>query len=479
MMKTFYPIFLITVLLSVAVTAGAQELRHNAQYPDDPAFVPVADSLRGLILLGEFNESKIYPETRREWKVYVPVQYDGVTPACLLVGLDGILFNATTVLDNLIASGEMPVTIGVFVQPGVSYDADGAVLRYNRSNEFDRTDGTFARFLEEEILPLVEQLVTPDGRPVRLSHNPDDRAITGASSSGIASFSAAWNRPDLFHRVYSSVGTYVAMRGGNDYPALVRKYEPKPLRIFLQDGLKDAWNPLFGEWWEQNLLLESALDFAGYEEIAHWDRGGHSIWHGTKMFPDAMRWLWKGWPAPVQAGDSRNDMLQSLLGTGKEREAGWTAVPAGEVPRAVRKRLDNPVQKILYPSGKLEVSVEANSNWLRCALVRPDGSRAADAQFYWLHNPDNHSLEGPIARDLAFDSLGNLYVLTPFGIQVCDQNGRVRAILGLPYGRMEALCFTGHLLYVRIDGQVYVRPLKHTAWNPSDGFITPPSQGQG
>ena len=284
----------------LALPAGAQELRHNAQYPDDPAFVPVADSLKGLILSGEFNDSKIYPATRREWKVYVPVQYDGTTPACLLVGLDGILFNATTVLDNLIASGEMPVTIGVFVQPGVSYDADGNVLRYNRSNEFDRTDGTFARFLETEILPMVERLVTPDGRPVRLSHNPDDRAITGASSSGICAFTAAWERPDLFHRVYSSVGTYVAMRGGNDYPAWIRKCEPKPLRIFLQDGMKDAWNPLFGEWWEQNLLMESALDFAGYEEIAHWDRGGHSIWHGTRMFPDAMRWLWKGWPTPVR-----------------------------------------------------------------------------------------------------------------------------------------------------------------------------------
>ena len=472
---------LFLVLLLSAVSAGAQELRHNAQYPDDPAFAPVADELKGVILTGTFEASKIYPETKREWKVYVPVKYDGKTPACLLVGLDGILFNATTVLDNLIACGEMPVTIGVFVQPGVSYDADGSVLRYNRSNEFDRTDGTFARFLEEEILPMVEQLVTPDGRPVRLSHNPDDRAITGASSSGIASFSAAWNRPDLFHRVYSSVGTYVAMRGGNDYPALVRKYEPKPLRIFLQDGLKDAWNPLFGEWWEQNLLLESALDFAGYEEIAHWDRGGHSIWHGTKMFPDAMRWLWKGWPAPVQAGESRNDMLQSLLGTGKEHVAGWAPLAAGDVPRIARKRLDNPVQKILYPSGKLEISVEANSNWLRCAIVKADGSRVADEQFYWLHNPDNHSLEGPIARDLAFDTLGNLYVLTPFGIQVCDQNGRVRAILNLPDGAkaVKSLCFIGQTLYVLGDGGVYVRSLKHIAWNPGDVFITPPSQGQG
>ena len=470
----------IVVLFVLSIgTAGAQELRHNAQYPDDPAFAPVADSLKGLILKGEFSDSKIYPQTRREWQVYVPVQYDGSTPACLLVGLDGILFNATTVLDNLIASGQMPVTIGVFVQPGVSYDADGNVLRYNRSNEFDRTDGTFARFLEEEILPMVEQLVTPDGRRVRLSHNPDDRAICGASSSGIAAFSAAFFRPDLFHRVYSSVGTYVAMRGGNEYPALVRKYEPKPLRIFLQDGMKDAWNPLFGEWWEQNLLMESALDFAGYEEIAHWDRGGHSIWHGTKMFPDAMRWLWKGWPTPVKAGESRNDMLQSLLGTGDAHEPGWMLLAPDEVPGAVRNRLQHPVTTLLYPSGKLEVSVEDDSNWLLCALVGKDGARSAQEQFYWLHNPDNHALEGPIARDLAFDTLGNLYVATPFGIQVCDQNGRVRAILDLPSRTISALCFTGRKLYIRCGGMIFVRTLKHTAWNPSDGFIKVPSQGQG
>lgn len=478
-MSKIYRWFLCLALLLPALFLQAQELRHNAQYPDDPAFAPVADSLKGLVLSTEFNDSRIYPETRRQVQVYVPVQYDGLTPACLLVGLDGILFNATTVMDNLIACGQMPVTIGVFVQPGVSYDADGNVVRYNRSNEFDRTDGTFARFLETEILPMVERMVTPDGRPVRLSHNPDDRAITGASSSGIASFTAAWERPDLFHRVYSSVGTYVAMRGGNDYPAYIRKCEPKPLRIFLQDGMKDAWNPLFGEWWEQNLLMESALDFAGYEEMAHWDRGGHSIWHGTRMFPDAMRWLWKGWPAPVLVGDSRNDMLQSLLGTGKEREDNWKPVDTGDVPRTVRKRLDNPVTTLLYPSGKLEVSAQDNSNWLLSHIVRPDGTRTAGEQFYWLHNPDNHTLSGAIAKDLAFDTLGNLYVATPFGVQVCDQNGRVRAILTLPSRRVDALCFSGNLLYVKSNGLIYVRTLKHTGWNPSDGFITPPSQGQG
>jgi Enterochelin esterase and related enzymes len=473
-------IILLTVVACLSVMgAWAQEMQHNARYPDDPAFTPVADSLKGLIIKGEFSDSKIYPETRREWQVYVPVQYDGITPACLLVGLDGILFNATTVMDNLIASGQMPVTIGVFVQPGVSYDSDGNVLRYNRSNEFDRTDGTFARFLETEILPMVESLVTEDGRPVRLSHNPDDRAITGASSSGICAFTTAWERPDLFHRVYSSVGTYVAMRGGNDYPAYIRKCEPKPVRIFLQDGMKDAWNPLFGEWWEQNLLMESALDFAGYEETAHWDRGGHSIWHGTRMFPDAMRWLWKGWPAPVVAGESRNDMLQSLLGKGKEREEGWREIARKDVPADVLKRLEHPVTRLLYPSGKLEISVEGNSNWLRSALVMPDGRRTASEQFYWLHNPDNHLLDGPVANDLAFDTLGNLYAATPFGVQICDQNGRVRAILTLSTRRIDALCFSGNTLHVLSCGRIFVRNLKHKAWNPSDGFITPPSQGQG
>ncbi|MBQ2194404.1 MAG: hypothetical protein II408_03420, partial [Bacteroidales bacterium] len=119
--------------------------------------------------------------------------------------------------------------------------------------------------------------------------------------------------------------------------------------------------------------------------------------------------------------------------------------------------------------------------WLRCDLVKSDGTRTAGEQVYWLHNPDNHTLEGPIARDLAFDTLGNLYVLTPFGIQVCDQNGRVRAILTLPFGakNAEAICFLGNELYVRIDGRTCVRTLKHTGWNPADGFITPPSQGQG
>ena len=305
-------VFSILLVLFIAMSSFAQQA-YNVRAPFDPATVKLEEGMRGEVIKFSLNDSQIYPGTQREILVYVPRQYDGSKPACLLVCMDGILYDATTVMDNLIASGEMPVTIGVFVNPGVVYDEDGEVVRYNRCKEFDSTDDSFATFLENEVLTKVEGMQTESGKTIHLSLDANDRAITGASSGGIAAFTAAWNRPDLFSRVYTTVGTFVAMRGGHEYPAIVRKTEPKPLRIYMQDGWYDVWNPIFGEWFEYNLLMESAFNFAGYEVFHHWNRGNHSIKYGTLAFPDAMRWLWKGYPAKVQKGWSNNGMLQDIL----------------------------------------------------------------------------------------------------------------------------------------------------------------------
>lgn len=313
------------VLLGMALSLGnaiAQQA-YNVRAPFDPATVKVAENMRGEVLKFQLDESYIYPGTQREILVYVPQQYTGEHPACLLVCMDGILYDATTVMDNLIASGEMPVTIGVFVNPGVVYDEDGEVVRYNRCKEFDSTDDSFATFLENEVLAKVEGMQTESGKTIRLSKDANDRAITGASSGGIAAFTAAWSRPDLYSRVYTTVGTFVAMRGGHEYPAIVRKTEPKPLRIYMQDGWYDVWNPIFGEWFEYNLLMESAFNFAGYEVFHHWNRGNHSIKYGTLAFPDAMRWLWKGYPARVQKGWSNNGILQDIL----LKDEDWQEIP--------------------------------------------------------------------------------------------------------------------------------------------------------
>jgi hypothetical protein len=345
--------------LLLSCTIFAQQA-YNVATPYDPATVKVAEDQRGELIKFMMTESSRYPGTEREILVYVPQQYRDTAPACLLVCMDGILYDATTVLDNLITSGEMPITIGVFINPGVVYDEDKNVVRYNRCKEFDSTDDTWAEFIEQEVLPQVRALKTKDGQTINISSDPNDCAITGASSGGIAAFTAAWNRPDMFSRVYTTVGTFVAMRGGHEYPAIVRKTEPKPLRIYMQDGWYDVWNPIFGEWFEYNLLMESAFNFAGYEAFHHWNRGNHSIKYGTLAFPDAMRWLWKGYPARVNKGTSNNGMLQTIL----DPAYNWVALPiANAVDGYIYPAADG---KIVFASGNQVCQLDAQG---QCQVV--------------------------------------------------------------------------------------------------------------
>ena len=271
------------------------------------------------------TSNSVKPAATREVSVYVPRQYDPATAACVYVGQDGGGFNAPAVFDNLIARKEIPVLIGVFIRPGV-VKATGtqALDRFNRSYEYDGVSPDYARFVLTEIFPAVEKLSTSDGRALRLSPNGNDRCIGGASSGAICAFTAAWERPDAFSRVFSSIGTFVGLRGGNEYPTLIRKFEPKAIRVFQQDGSNDL-NIQGGDWWMANQEMERALTFAGYEHEHVWGDGGHNGKQATAVFPDAMRFLWKGWPEPVKTGESKNQFLHDLLIPGEN----WQLVSEG------------------------------------------------------------------------------------------------------------------------------------------------------
>ncbi|MFT6178487.1 MAG: sugar lactone lactonase YvrE/enterochelin esterase-like enzyme [Akkermansiaceae bacterium] len=249
----------------------------------------------GKLTKHQFSDSKIFPGTYRDYWVYVPAEYDAAKPAALMIFQDGAGFVSKPgkegyvpdAFDTLIASGDMPVTIGLFINPGVVPAPAGnkeAQPRFNRSFEYDGMGPNYANFLIEEMIPLLKDY--------NLSTNPDDRALCGGSSGAIAAFTAAWERPDHFRRVYSMIGTYVGLRGGNDYPALIRKTEPKPLRIFLQDGKNDL-NIYGGDWWMANQTMQRALEFSGYEHTHRWDEGSHSRKEGNKILLEALTWLWK------------------------------------------------------------------------------------------------------------------------------------------------------------------------------------------
>jgi gluconolactonase len=299
--------------LSLLILSCFGPLRAGDDYvagPDSQAHEGVP---KGDVTEYTFDHSRIFPGTTRHYWIYVPPQYDPSKPACLYVNQDGVQFKAPQVFDNLIARHEMPVTIGVFIAFGrVRAETTNALDRFNRSYEYDGLGDNYARFLLDELLPDVEKKTAPDGRPIRISKDPNDRAIGGSSSGAICAFTAAWERPDSFRRVFSSIGTYVDQRGGNDYPALIRKTEPKPLRIFLQDGSNDL-NRVGGNWFLANQEMLSALEFAGYEVNHVWGDGGHTGKHAKAIFPDAMRWLWKDWPKPIQPGHNPEQPVARVL----------------------------------------------------------------------------------------------------------------------------------------------------------------------
>jgi enterochelin esterase family protein len=240
-----------------------------------------------------WKDSKIYPGTTRDWWIYVPAQYTKDKPAAVMVFCDGGgfvkadgQFRAPVVFDNLIAKGEMPVTIGIFIQPGAFENKDPKdKSRSNRSFEYDSLGDLHARFLMEEILPAV-------AKDYNLSTNPDERAICGNSSGGICAFTVAWEKPDAFRKVVSHIGSFTNIRGGHVYPALIRKTDKKPLKVFLQDGRNDLDNQ-FGNWPLANQDMAAALKFAGYDYQFVLGEGTHNGKHGAAMLPDTLRWLWK------------------------------------------------------------------------------------------------------------------------------------------------------------------------------------------
>lgn len=237
--------------------------------------------------------SKVFPGTVRDYWVYVPAQYDEKTPACFMVFQDGGgymsdkgSFRVPTVFDNLIHKKQIPVMVGIFINPGnIPASGTDQKARSNRSFEYDTLSDQYVRFLGQEILPEVS-------KTLNLRKDAAGRGICGISSGGICAFTAAWERPDLFSKVLSHVGSFTNIRGGDIYPGMIRKTERKPIRVYLQDGSGDLDN-LHGHWPLANQQMAAALKFAKYDYKFEYGDGGHNGKHGGALLPDSLRWLWR------------------------------------------------------------------------------------------------------------------------------------------------------------------------------------------
>jgi hypothetical protein len=322
-------LLLVLCALFVAAPAGAVDQTAVAQVPSarKPGDYPLGpDSLpKPGVPMGrlegpfEFQSKALAGTVRRYW-IFVPAQYTGDTPANVLVFQDGQRatnpegsLRVPQVLENLIAAGDIPVTIGIFVTPGhraESYpDNLGTGNPNNRAQEYDSLSDAYTRFLVDEMLPEV-------GKRYRLTDNVDGRAIGGTSSGAICAFTVAWHRPDVFRKVISFIGSYTSIGyrpatdttpmipGGDLYPTLIRKNPIKPIRIFLQDGSADLDNS-HGSWYLANQQMLAALEFANrtadqrkdtgarYDVAHEWGDGAHSDAHGGSILPQVLRWMWR------------------------------------------------------------------------------------------------------------------------------------------------------------------------------------------
>jgi enterochelin esterase-like enzyme len=271
----------------LAATAGGAD-----DYPIGPDSQRHEGVPRGTITEHHWT-SHVFPGTERDYWLYVPAQYRPDSPACVMVFQDGKnylneqgQFRVPIVFDNLIHKGQMPVTIGVFINPGVLPAKEkGGKPQANRSFEYDSLSDRYARLLLDEILPEV-------GKSYKLVDNAAGRAICGISSGGICAFTVAWQRPDAFSKVLSHVGSFTNIRGGHVYPALIRKSDRKPIRVFLQDGSGDLDNE-HGNWPLANQQMAAALKFAKYDYRFEYGDGGHNGKHGGAILPESLRWLWR------------------------------------------------------------------------------------------------------------------------------------------------------------------------------------------
>jgi enterochelin esterase-like enzyme len=290
----------IALLLVLVASAFAQETSPKLSLPKMPEPSFGADSKekagvpRGKVTAFYFSDSKVFVGTKRRIHLYVPAQYDAKKETAVMVFQDGHTyvspkgeFRVTTVFDNLIAAGDMPPVIGIFIDPGHKGDPQlqSPWKNSNRSFEYDTLSADYATFLIDEILPLV-------GKDYNLTKDPEMRAICGTSSGGICAWTVAWERPDAFRKVVSSIGSFTNIRGGDVYSGKIRKTEKKPIRGFFEEGIEDLDNE-HGNWPLGNMAMEAALKFRGYDYKYVWGRHGHSGKNMGAIFPDAMRWLWR------------------------------------------------------------------------------------------------------------------------------------------------------------------------------------------
>jgi hypothetical protein len=354
----------LAVTIWIAGPGGVSQPPAHGLSPVDyslgPDSQPHADAPHGTVTRHTLAPGKFFPGTPHNYQVYVPAQYEPSRPAAYMIFLDGSGYagdavRVPVVLDNLIARHELPPMLAVFLDPGVMPAlSDQAQNRYERIFEYDSLTPRFANFLIGELVPEI-------AGSYNLSKDPNDHGVAGLSTGGVGAFVAAWNRPDQFRRVITWIGSFGNFRGADRLPGLIRRTEPRPIRVFMQTGRQDLVN-YAGSWYLENPRMAAALEFSGNDVRIELGEDGHSNRHGASILGETLRWLWRDYPQPIAVGRrSREPAAESSRSSCRgatwflsKRPAGQPWKPAAELPgRRTRRR----------PRGAVYALIDRDKPW--------------------------------------------------------------------------------------------------------------------
>lgn len=407
----------------------------------------------------DFTTSRIFPGTSHRFTLFIPEEYDPEQPAGVTVTADQR--DCSAVMAELIREKKMPVSVGIFIGSGQRAALrDGAAPRSSRSQEYDALGTGYPEFVIDELIPYIKEKYK-----LNLTDDPDLCLTAGCSSGGIVSWNMAWERNDFFHRVMLFSPTFCAFRGGDSYPAMIRKYETRKIRCFMLAGTDDMRNSA-GDWHLEALRAAKAMEYAGYDFTFTLIEGGRHgcCFNDHDTLKQGMEWCWQDWQnkrvRPLHFSPRISDMI-SIDSEWEEFDAPLPRkndLAASVVPESLLEKFS--AYAIAPDRGRLYVSDPAR-RFIFAWSIRNDGTLTDLEKFGHLDLADDFMIPG--ASDIETDIQDRVYAATELGIQTFSSQSEHNCILPLPGNRaVKRIVLTADTvpyMYAECaDGKIFRRP---------------------
>ena len=398
-------------------------------------------TLTGTIHEGTYTARGVYEGTVFPYAVHIPDCAKTCDACALLVMHDGLNSAEAWAMERLAETGEAPPCISVGIVSG-TLPLENGTPRGMRMLNYDMFTHDYPNFVVYEFLPY---LIETYG--LHISPSPDMHMTSGGSSGGISAWNMAWYRTDYFRRVYMSSPSFLSMGNGREIPALIRKVETKPIRVWTEFSENEP-DDYFGSSYCAADDAERALKFAGYDMAsAYYPGEGHC---SRRLNPEnaleRMRFLWENWDSEPVTVKKLSPRMEKLI------SAGYPWEETDHFPGKIRTAWDDGHPKRSYavsPDNTRLYMAEQNRAVVTAYTIQPDGNLTGRFVHAALHTETDSPVPG--ALDLCASSDDRVYAATVSGIQCIRSFGLIDVIVPLPDGHIPH-----EIEFETVDGQPYL-----------------------